>query len=74
MCFKAEVILLQVQARCGTYIRGSRSNGLLVLAACRGLNIPQYYYRRWKKLLKNVDELDTSNKAAGKPTVMSGES
>ena len=55
-------------------IKDLHSNGLLVLATCRGLNLPHYYCHRWKKLLKIVDELDTSNKAAGKPVIISGES
>jgi hypothetical protein len=44
------------------------------MAACRGLNLPHYYYGRWKKLLKSIDELDASNKAASKPAVIVGES
>ena len=51
-------------------IEDLRSNEILVLAACRGLNLPHYYYRQWKKLLKNTDELEASKKAAGKPTII----
>jgi hypothetical protein len=38
------------------------------------LNLSLFYYRRWKNFLGKVDELDASNKAASKPTVVSGES
>ena len=53
-------------------IEDLHASGLSVMAACKGLNLPHYYYGRWKKLLKNIDELDASNKAASKPAVIAG--
>ena len=38
----------------------------------QGVESTTLYYHRSKKFLKNVDELDASNKAASKPTVISG--
>ena len=42
------------------------------MAACRELNLPHFYYRRWKKFLENINELDASNKAASTRAVISG--
>jgi hypothetical protein len=38
------------------------------------LNLPHFYYRRWKKFLEQFDEVDASNKAASQPTIISEES